>query len=104
VSLHLRHSLVWFLELVESIYLSIYLWLYSPLLHLGRFFHFLDLITQSVGLLGRGISVSQGRYYIIIIKMLIIIIYKFLLWWPLHIRLCVVWFGPNWLVIVIDVG
>jgi hypothetical protein len=33
---------------------SIYLWLYSPLLDLGRFLQFLDLFTQSVGLLGRG--------------------------------------------------
>jgi hypothetical protein len=37
------------------------LWLYSPLLDLGRFFSFL-IHTQSVGLLGRGISPSQGRY------------------------------------------
>jgi hypothetical protein len=40
------------------IYLSIYLWLYSPLLGL----QFLYSYTQSVGLLGRGISPSQGRY------------------------------------------
>jgi hypothetical protein len=40
--------------------LSIYMWLYSPLLDLGRFFYFLQLFTQSVGLLGRGISPSQG--------------------------------------------
>jgi hypothetical protein len=53
------------------------LWLYSPLLDLGRFFSFLILHTvgrtpwtgdqpvarpQSVRLLGRGISLSQGRY------------------------------------------
>jgi hypothetical protein len=37
---------------------SIYLWLYSPLLDL----EFLDLFTQSVGFLGRGISPSQGSY------------------------------------------
>jgi hypothetical protein len=36
------------------------LWLYGPL-DLGRFFSFL-IYTQSVGLLGRGISPSQGRY------------------------------------------
>jgi hypothetical protein len=35
-------------------------WLYSPL-DLGRFFSFLTHI-ESVGLLGRGISPSQGRY------------------------------------------
>jgi hypothetical protein len=35
-------------------------WLYSPL-DLGRFFSFL-IYTQTVGLLGRGISPSQGRY------------------------------------------
>jgi hypothetical protein len=35
---------------------GIYLWLYSPLLVLGRFFSFLILFTQSVELLGRGIS------------------------------------------------
>jgi hypothetical protein len=40
--------------------LSVYLWLYSPLLDLGRFFSFL--IFYRVGLLGRGISLSQGRY------------------------------------------
>jgi hypothetical protein len=37
------------------------LWLYSTLLDLGRFFSLL-VYTQSVGLLGRGISASQGRY------------------------------------------
>jgi hypothetical protein len=44
-----------------SLFLSIYVWLYSPLLNLGRFFSFL-IYTQSVGLLERGISPSQGRY------------------------------------------
>jgi hypothetical protein len=39
---------------------SLSLWLYSPL-DLGRFFRFLIYI-QSVGLLGRGISPSQGCY------------------------------------------
>jgi hypothetical protein len=43
-----------------SIHLSIYLWLYGPLLGLGRFFS--SSFTQSVGLLGRGISPSQGCY------------------------------------------
>jgi hypothetical protein len=40
---------------------TILLWLYSLLLGLGRIFNFL-IYTQSVGLLGRGISPSQGRY------------------------------------------
>jgi hypothetical protein len=44
-----------------SIYLFICLWHYSTLLDIGRFFSFLS-STQSVGLLGRGISPSQGRY------------------------------------------
>jgi hypothetical protein len=39
---------------------SILLWLYSPLLDLGRFFSFL-IYTQSVGLIRWGISPSQGR-------------------------------------------
>jgi hypothetical protein len=43
------------------LFYSILLWLYSPLLGLGRFFSFL-IYTQSVGLLGRGISQSQGCY------------------------------------------
>jgi hypothetical protein len=42
-------------------YYFILLWLYSPLLGLGRIFNFL-MYTQSVGLLGRGISPSQGLY------------------------------------------
>jgi hypothetical protein len=41
--------------------LPAYLWLYSPLLDLGRFSVFWS-STHSVGLLGRGISPSQGRY------------------------------------------
>jgi hypothetical protein len=39
----------------------IYLWLYSPFLHLA-FLFFAFFYTQSVGLLGWGISPSQGRY------------------------------------------
>jgi hypothetical protein len=42
-----------------SIYLSVCLWLYIPL-DLGRFFSFL-MYTQSVGLLGMGISLSQSH-------------------------------------------
>jgi hypothetical protein len=46
-----------------SICLSIYLSIYdcTALADFGRFFSFL-MYTQSVGLLGRGISPSQGRY------------------------------------------
>jgi hypothetical protein len=39
----------------------IFIWLYSPLLDLGRFPSFLY-FTQSVGFFGRGISPSQGLY------------------------------------------
>jgi hypothetical protein len=44
-----------------SIYLSTYLWLYSPLLDLGRFSVSVS-FTRLVGLLKRGISLSQDRY------------------------------------------
>jgi hypothetical protein len=37
-------------------------WLYSPLLCPGLFFTFKIFLTQTVGLLGRVISPSQGRY------------------------------------------
>jgi hypothetical protein len=40
---------------------SISLLLYSSLLDLGRYFNFL-IFLQSVGLLGRGINRSQGRF------------------------------------------
>jgi hypothetical protein len=40
----------------------IHQWLYSPLLDPGLFFSFVIFITQTVGLLGRVISPSQGRY------------------------------------------
>jgi hypothetical protein len=43
------------------IYLSVYLWLYSPLLVLDRFSVSWS-FTQSVGLLGQWISPSQGSY------------------------------------------
>jgi hypothetical protein len=46
--------------LLLNYYFFISLWFYSPL-DLGRFLSFL-IYTQSVGLLGRGISPSQGRY------------------------------------------
>jgi hypothetical protein len=44
-----------------SIYLSIYLWIYSPFVGPWPLFSFL-IFTQSVGILRRGISPSQGRY------------------------------------------
>jgi hypothetical protein len=44
-----------------SIYLSMHLWLYSSLLYLDRFSASYS-YTQSVGLLGQGISLSQGLY------------------------------------------
>jgi hypothetical protein len=40
----------------------IHQWLYSPLLGPGLFISFVIFFTQTVGLLGRGISPSQGRY------------------------------------------
>jgi hypothetical protein len=40
----------------------IHQWLYSPLLVPGPFFSFVISFTQTVGLLGRVISPSQGRY------------------------------------------
>jgi hypothetical protein len=36
-------------------------WLYSPLLGPGLFFNFVIFFTQTAGLLGRGITPSQGR-------------------------------------------
>jgi hypothetical protein len=52
-----------YLSIYLSIYLSVCLSIYGStvLVGLGRFFSFL-MHTQSVGLLGRGISPSQGRY------------------------------------------
>jgi hypothetical protein len=63
-SLHHYHHILFqrFVRIyTHNIHPSIHLWLYNPLLDLGRFFSFL-IYTQSVGLLGRGISPSQGRY------------------------------------------
>jgi hypothetical protein len=56
-----RSSVGLYFVTIISIYLSIYLWLYSLLLGLGCFFIFL-IFTQAVGLLGWGISPSQGRW------------------------------------------
>jgi hypothetical protein len=44
-----------------SFYKFIHQWLYSPLLGPGLFFSFVIFFTQTVGLLGRGISPSQDR-------------------------------------------
>jgi hypothetical protein len=40
----------------------IYQWLYSPFLGPGLFLSFVHICTQTVGLLGPGISLSQGYY------------------------------------------
>jgi hypothetical protein len=50
------------LENIHHQYLFIHKWLYSPLLGPGLFFSFVILFTQTVRLLGCGISSSQGRY------------------------------------------
>jgi hypothetical protein len=47
---------------MQQYYLPIYLWLYSRFVGSWPLFQFLDLFAQSVGLLGRRISPSQGRY------------------------------------------
>jgi hypothetical protein len=58
---------IWWLSLClsvrPSVRLSIYLSIYgcTAPVDLGRFFSFL-IYTESIGLLGRGISPSQGRY------------------------------------------
>jgi hypothetical protein len=59
-SSHRYHNLSISLSVSLSLSIYLYLWLYSPC---GpcRFFSFF-IYTQSVGLLGRGISPSQGRY------------------------------------------
>jgi 5'-3' exonuclease len=50
------------LETSCSCLVCISVWLYSPLLDLGHFSSFLSFFTQSVGLLGRRIDQSIGRY------------------------------------------
>jgi hypothetical protein len=57
-------AIIWqpFNALSDHCAASVCLWLDNPLLGLGRFFSFLIFFTQSVGLLGRGTSPSQGRY------------------------------------------
>jgi hypothetical protein len=63
LSICLCVSLLACLSMYLSMYLSVYLSIYGSAVrvYLGRFFSFL-IYTQSVGLLGRGISPSQGRY------------------------------------------
>jgi hypothetical protein len=46
----------------EALISFIHQWLYSHLLGLGIFFSFVIIFTQTIGLLGRVISPSQGRY------------------------------------------
>jgi hypothetical protein len=48
-----------FVMIIRSV---IHQWLYSPLLGPGLFFSFVIFFTETVGLLGRVISPSQGRY------------------------------------------
>jgi hypothetical protein len=45
-----------------SLTLFIHQWLYGPLLGHGLFFSFVIIFTQTVGLLGRVISLLQSRY------------------------------------------
>jgi hypothetical protein len=47
---------------MSSYFYFIYEWFYSPLFGPGLFFTFVIFYTQAVGLLGRVISPSQGRY------------------------------------------
>jgi hypothetical protein len=58
---NLRHSHMDFSLISRSCTGLVYLRFYGPLLGRGCFFSFL-IVTQSVGLLGRGISPSQGSY------------------------------------------
>jgi hypothetical protein len=46
---------------LKFIYSFIHQWLYSPSLGPGLFFSYVNFFTQTVVLLGRGISLSQGR-------------------------------------------
>jgi hypothetical protein len=48
--------------LATEMHSSIHQWLYNPLLGPGLFFTFVIFLTQTVGLLGRVIITSQGRY------------------------------------------
>jgi hypothetical protein len=61
LSVYLSTYLSVYLCMYLSTYPSIHVWMYSPLLDLGRFSVSWS-FSQSVGLLGRGISPSQGRY------------------------------------------
>jgi hypothetical protein len=53
---------IWIGEWILFIHSFTRQWLYSPLLGPGLFFSFVIFFTQTVGLLGRVISPSQGRY------------------------------------------
>jgi hypothetical protein len=50
------------LHVILFVHSFIHQWLYSPLLGPGLFFIFVIFFTQTVGLLGRVINPSQGRY------------------------------------------
>jgi hypothetical protein len=56
VTLYFRGNLNW------QVHSFIRQWLHSPLLGPGLFFSFIIVCTKTVGLLGRVISPSQGRY------------------------------------------
>jgi hypothetical protein len=55
-------ELYWLTNVKQLFHLFIHQWFYSPLLGPGLFFNVVIIFTQTVGLLGRGISLSQGRY------------------------------------------
>jgi hypothetical protein len=56
------HKIRWSNYPITLFHSFIHQWLYSPLLGPGFFFTFVIIFTQTVGLLGRWISTSQGRY------------------------------------------
>jgi hypothetical protein len=58
------HSTILAPDCYTSLFDSFFIhqWLYSPLLCPGLFFIFVIFFTQTVGLLGRVINQSQGRY------------------------------------------
>jgi hypothetical protein len=71
IYIYIRIYLSTYLSIYVSIYLSTYLCIYlsiyvsmplQPFVGPWPLFQFLDLFTQLVGLLGRGITPSQGRY------------------------------------------
>jgi hypothetical protein len=55
--------IIYYIHIVVShLYFIHHQWLYRPLLSFGLFFSSVIFFTQTVGLLGRVISPSQGRY------------------------------------------